>query len=131
MKHMTRTEVIMPTIAARAPSRRQKSAMISEPSKAPAVSPRRENAALSTNVTCRVRNAVNTSRAAQKTVEYLLKRKKYSSSRCFMICFTKSMVETDASDVMAELIDDIAADRIATIRKPFRMWGTSVIMKIG
>jgi hypothetical protein len=43
----------------------------------------------------------------------------------------KSIVETDASEVMAELMDDIAAARIATMRKPFRRCGTSVSMKIG
>jgi hypothetical protein len=31
----------------------------------------------------------------------------------------KSIVETEASDVMAELMDDIAAARMATMRKPF------------
>src|SRR5689334_24167692 len=114
------TEAIIPDIVAREPSRRQKSAMISAPRSAPAVSPRNENAAFKTNVTSRVSHAVNTSIAAQNTVEYLLKRRKYSSLRSFTICFTKSIVDTEASAVIAELIEDIAADRIATIRKPFR-----------
>ena len=41
------------------------------------------------------------------------------------------MVETEARDVSAELTDDIAADRMATIRNPFSRCGTSVIMKMG
>ena len=41
------------------------------------------------------------------------------------------MVETEAREVIAELIEDIAAERIATMRKPFKMCGTSVIMKMG
>ena len=118
-------------MVARAPRRFQNSAMISEPSNAPAVSPRSENAAFNTNVTSRVSHAVPTSTAAQNTVEILLNRRKYSSSRPFTICFTKSIVETDANDVIAELIDDIAADKIATIKNPFKMCGTSVIIKIG
>ena len=93
--------------------------------------PRREKAALRTKVTSRVSHAVPTSTAAQKTVEYLLKRRKYSSSRPFTIWRTKSIVETEASAVIAELIEDIAAERIATMRKPFRRCGTSVIMKMG
>src|SRR5438105_3245307 len=116
MKFIVTSDAIMPVIVARAPRRRQKRAMIRDPSNAPAVSPRSENAALSTNVTWRVSHAVKTNIPAQKTVEYLLKRRKYSSSRPFTICRTKSIVDTDASAVMAELIDDIAADRIATMR---------------
>src|SRR6186713_2171335 len=110
MKHITSTEAIIPAIVAREPRRLQKSATMSDPSSAPAVSPRSENAALRTKVTCRVRKAVSTSIAAQNTVEYLLKRRKYFSSRPFAICFTKSIVETEARDVIAELIDDIAAE---------------------
>jgi hypothetical protein len=75
MRFITTSEAIMPAMAARAPRRRQKSAMISEPSNAPAVSPRRENAAFNTKVTSRVSQAVNTSAPAQATVEYLLKRR--------------------------------------------------------
>src|SRR4051812_28620249 len=103
----------MPIIAARGPKRRQNRAMINEPSKAPAVRPRSENAALSTKVTSRVSHAVKTSTPAQNTVEYLLNRRKYSSLRPFSsgICFTKSIVDTEASAVIAELIEDIAADR--------------------
>src|SRR5688572_20040518 len=131
MRHITSTDAIIPAIVARAPSRLQKSATISEPSSAPAVNPRREKAASRTNFTWRVAKAVRTSIPAQNTVEYLLKRRKYSSSRRLAIGFTKSIVETEASDVMAELIDDIAAERIATMRKPFKMCGTSVTMKMG
>ena len=41
------------------------------------------------------------------------------------------MVETEASEVSAELTEDIAAERIATIKNPFNTCGASVIMKIG
>ena len=41
------------------------------------------------------------------------------------------MVETEAREVSAELTEDMAADRMATIRKPFSRCGTSVIMKMG
>src|SRR5882724_3521777 len=68
---------------------------------------------------------------AQTTVEILLKRRKKASVRCGSRCFTKSMVETDAREVRAELTEDIAAERMATIRNPFRMCGTSVIIKMG
>src|SRR5213592_1557083 len=68
---------------------------------------------------------------AQTTVESLLKRKKKASLRRGSRCFTKSIVDTEASDVRAELTEDMAAERIATIKKPFNRWGTSVIMKIG
>ena len=36
---------------------------------------------------------------------------------------TKSIVETEASEVRAELTEDIAADRMATMRKPFSRCG--------
>ena len=71
------------------------------------------------------------SAAAQATVEILLKRRKKDSLRCGRKCLTKSIVETEARDVRAELTEDIAAERMATIRKPFRICGTSVIMKMG
>jgi len=64
-------------------------------------------------------------------VETLLKRRKKLSLRAGMTCLTKSMVETDARAVRAELTEDIAAERMATIRKPFSRCGTSVIMKMG
>ena len=44
---------------------------------------------------------------------------------------TKSIVETEASAVSAELTEDMAADKIATIKNPLSKCGTSVIMKIG
>ena len=47
------------------------------------------------------------------------------------MCFRKSIVDTEAKDVRAELTEDIAAARIATIKKPFNRCGTSVIIKIG
>src|ERR1051325_6343103 len=71
------------------------------------------------------------SSAAQTTVEPLLNRRKNSSLRFRAKCFTKSIVETDASEVSAELTDDIAAERIATIRNPFSQCGTAVSMKMG
>src|SRR5512135_2515376 len=71
------------------------------------------------------------SAAAHPTVEYLLKRKKKPSLRFGSACFTKSIVETDASEVSAELTEDIAADKMATMRNPRRTCGTSVIMKMG
>jgi len=57
--------------------------------------------------------------AAQKTVEYLLKRRKKISLRPGRRCLTKSIVETEAREVRAELTEDMAAERIATIRNPF------------
>lgn len=41
------------------------------------------------------------------------------------------MVETEARAEMAELIDDIAAARMATMRKPRMMGGISVTIKMG
>src|SRR6185503_2381302 len=102
----------MPQIAAVAPRRFQNSATIRLPSKAPLVSPRSENAAFRTNGTWRVSQATPIRAAAQKTVELRLKRRKNSSSRPGRKRFTKSIVETEASAVSAELMLDIAAERI-------------------
>src|SRR5205814_2631895 len=95
-------------------------------------------AAFRTNSTFRLRYATTTRFAAQKTVDHLLKRRKNSSDRegarslrAPSRGFTKSIVETDASEVNAELTDDMAAERIATMRKPLSQCGTSVSMKIG
>src|SRR5215212_4851873 len=107
MRFITTSDAVIPTIVARGPIRRQNSAMINEPSNAPAVSPRSEKAALRTKRTSRETHATPTSTAAQKTVEYVLNFKKYSSSFPFTICLMKSIVETDARAVIAELIDDI------------------------
>ena len=41
------------------------------------------------------------------------------------------MVETEAKAARAELTDDIAAERMATIRNPFRIGGTAVRIKMG
>src|ERR1051325_2597132 len=109
----------------------QKIASVRPPRRAPRVKQRRETAALSTKATWRLRYAIKIKAIAQATVDILLKRKKNASLRCGSRCFTKSIVETEASDVRAELTEDIAAERMATIRKPFRMCGTSVIMKMG
>ena len=46
-------------------------------------------------------------------------------------CGSVAIVETDANEVRAELTEDIAAERTATIRKPRSSTGTSVIMKMG
>ena len=97
----------------------QNTASARPPSSAPLVRPRNEKAAFKTNSTWRLREATRIRAAAQATVETLLKRKKNDSLRCGNTCLTKSMVETDASEVRAELTEDMAADKIATIKKPF------------
>src|SRR6266571_7104830 len=110
----------------------QNSASANPPRRAPLVRPRSEKAAFKTNATSRLRYATAISAAPQITVEYLLKRKKKSSPRLLPARgLTKSIVETEASDVRAELTEDIAAERMATIRNPFSQWGTAVSMKIG
>jgi hypothetical protein len=53
----------------------QNTASSNPPSKAPPVSPRRENARFKTNAALRLKDATNTSATAQNTVEPLLKRK--------------------------------------------------------
>src|SRR5262249_48618148 len=63
--------------------------------------------------------------------EVLLKRRKKSSPRCRKTGLTKSIVDTEARDVSAELTEDIAAARMATIRNPRNQCGTSVSMKTG
>src|ERR1043165_1747341 len=91
------------------------------PSSAPAVRPRRAKAASRTDGLFRVRKATKISAAAQKIVEVLLKRRKNSSSRARLNrFFITSMVETEARAVSAELTLDIAAERMATMRKPLR-----------
>ena len=47
------------------------------------------------------------------------KRKKKVSLRPGRRCLTKSIVETEAREVRAELTEDMAAERMATIRNPF------------
>src|SRR5262249_4817666 len=103
----------------------------SPPASAPLVRPRSEKAALSTNSTLRLNEATRMRITAQNMVELLLKRRKKRSLRLGQRCFMKSIVETEANEVSAELTEDIAAARIATIRNPFRTCGTSVIIKIG
>src|SRR5687768_17608605 len=98
---------------------RQRSVSIKLPSSAPAVSPRNAKAALRTESFLRVRNATRINAPAQNTVESLLKRRKNASSRArFIKFFIMSIVDTDASAVIAELTLDIAAERIATIKNP-------------
>src|SRR5436190_22594233 len=118
------TAAIMPATAARGPTRRQNSASNKLPSSAPLVKPRTSIAAFRTNGTLRVSHATPISAAAQNTVEFRLKRKKNSSSLRGQSRFTKSIVETDDKAVKAELILDIAAESIATIRKPRNRCGT-------
>jgi hypothetical protein len=119
---ITASEMSIPTItgSARVFSLRHPTASIKPPTSAPLVRPRRENAAFRTNSTRRLQYAVTTSSMAQSTVEALLNRKKNASSRSRDSGFTKSIVDTEASEVSAELTEDIAADRIATIKNPFR-----------
>src|SRR5882724_1718665 len=115
---MLTTEATIPIIVGRAPQRRKNNAMIRLPRRAPLVKPRSENAALSTNSTWRESQATSTSTTAQPMVEALLKRRKNASLRPGDRGLRKSIVETDASAVMAELMEDMAAARIATMRKP-------------
>ncbi len=69
--------------------------------------------------------------AAQNTVEILLTRRKNASDFPGSAFLRKSIVETEASEVSAELTEDIAAASIATISSPFRTCGTAVNMKMG
>src|SRR3954469_12105262 len=111
---------------------RQRSVSVKLPRSAPAVRPRRAKAASRTEGLLRVRKATRMSAPAQKMVERLLKRRKNSSSRARLRrFFITSIVETEARAVIAELTLDIAAERIATMRKPFKTCGTAVTMKIG
>src|SRR5207245_11676227 len=95
------------------------------------VRPRKEKAALSTNSTWRLKYAMKINAPAHATVEILLNRRKKLSLFLDNICLIKSIVETDESEVSAELTDDIAAERTATIRNPRSTCGASVIIKIG
>src|SRR5205823_3836433 len=108
----------MPVTTGKARPFFQKIASAKPPSKAPLVRPRNENAAFNTKSTCRLKYAMNTSAMAQAIVEDLLNRRKKASSLRGSKCLTKSMVDTDEREVRAELTDDIAAERMATIRKP-------------
>src|SRR5216684_4817308 len=111
------SETSIPTTTGSARPFFQKSASPKPPRRAPLVSPRREKAAFNTKATSRLRYATAISAAPQITVEYLLKRKKKSSLRLWPARgLTKSIVETEASEVRAELTEDIAAERMATIR---------------
>src|SRR5262245_36591727 len=110
---------------------RQNTASAKPPTSAPLVRPRSENAVFKTNSTCRLKYATKTSTAAQATVEVLLNARKKDSVRPCNTGLTKSIVETEANEVRAELTEDIAAARIATMRKPLSRCGASVSMKIG
>jgi hypothetical protein len=61
----------------------------------------------------------------------LLNRRKKPSDFAGKSFLAKSIVETEASEVRAELTEDIAAARMATMSSPFKMCGTAVNMKIG
>ena len=125
------SEQSIPVITGAAAPCFQKSASNKPPSKAPLVNPRNLKAASSTNATSRLKYATKTNAPAQAIVEILLKRRKKASDRPGNIFLTKSIVETEASEVSAELTEDIAAARMATISKPFNRCGAPVSMKIG
>src|SRR5438874_4929845 len=131
MAVITAKEVIIPVITERARPRFQNTARIKPPRSAPLVNPRNENAAFNTKSTCRLRDAMKINAPAQTTVEILLNRRKKPSLFLGKRWVTKSIVETEERDVRAELTDDIAAERMATMRKPRSTCGTSVIMKMG
>src|SRR6186997_2106386 len=100
------SEATIPQMTEMALPRFQNTARNNPPSKAPLVSPRSLKAMSRTKVTSRLRYATKIKAAAQKMVEILLKLRKYASDFRGNIFFTKSMVETDASDVSAELTED-------------------------
>src|SRR5207302_1236726 len=128
---MTASETNIPVITGMARPFFQNTAIARPPSSAPLVRPRNENAAFNTNSTLRLKYAIKISATAHTTVESLLNRKKNASLLCGRACLTKSIVDTEASDVSAELTDDIAADKIATIKNPFSKCGTSVTINMG
>src|SRR6266540_3614125 len=102
------------------------------PSIAPLVRPVRANAAFKTNGISRLAYATTTNPSAHATVERLLNFRKYSSLRSTdRYPWITSIVETDASAESAELTDDMAADRMATIKRPFMIGGTAVRIKMG
>src|SRR5205823_640762 len=137
--HSTRLTKIMTASEARVPNRTGRARAFFQhktssklPSNEPPVRPRRENAALSTYSTSRLREATTINGVAHTTVDALQKFRKNPSLRPTRESgLTKSIVETDASDVSAELTDDMDADKMATMRKPFSTCGTAVIMNIG
>src|SRR5882672_4354037 len=131
MAVMIASDTSIPVTTGVARPGRQKIASARPPSSAPLVRPRSSNAAFRTKATCRLKEAIKIRAPAQTTVETLLKRKKNASLRRGNACLTKSMVDTEAKDVSAELTEDIAADKMATIKNPFKTWGTFVRMKIG
>src|SRR5216117_1517170 len=115
---MTAREKNMPVMTGALRLFLENTASVRPPSSAPLVSPRKEKAAFNTNSTCRLKYATKMSAPAHTTVEVLLNCRKKASLRRGIACLTKSIVETDASEVRAELTEDMSADRIATIRKP-------------
>ena len=128
---ITASEQSIPVTTGAAGPRFQKSAINRPPSKAPLVNPRSLKAASRTKATSRLKYATKINAPAQAMVEILLKRRKKDSDRSGNIFLTKSIVETEASEVSAELTEDIAAARMATMSKPFNRCGAPVSMKIG
>ena len=100
------------------------------PNNAPLVSPTRLNAALITEVISRLRNATTTSIPPQNTVAQRLTRSPAASSFCFP-AKPRSIVETEANALSAELTDDIAAAKMPTNSNPLMPTGASASMKIG
>src|SRR5262245_12922419 len=117
MAVITASEAIIPAITDIARPFFQKMARPNPPRSAPLVRPRREKAALNTKSTRRLRLATRINARAHNTVEILLNRRKNDSLRSGEMRWKKSIVETEPSEVSAELTDDIAAESIATMRK--------------
>ncbi|HTA31508.1 MAG TPA: hypothetical protein VK731_13535, partial [Candidatus Cybelea sp.] len=67
----------------------------------------------------RLAEATAMSTAPQSTVEILLNRRKKTSDFSGKSFLAKSIVETEASEVRAELTEDMAAARMATMSRPF------------
>src|SRR5580698_3263345 len=107
------------------------SASSNPPNSAPLVKPRNEKAVSTTFGRARLAEATTISTAPHSTVETLLKRRKKPSDLSGNSFLAKSIVETEASEVKAELTEDMAAARIATMSSPFKMCGTAVNMKMG
>src|SRR5580658_7215022 len=128
---ITASEHSMPRMTGVAAPRFHHTAKINPPSSAPLVRPRREKAVSTTKGRCRLAEATAMSTAPHATVEILLKRRKKSSDLPGSHFLAKSIVETEASEVRAELTEDMAAARIATMSRPFKTCGTPVNMKMG
>src|ERR1700734_197300 len=125
---ITMSEQTIPRITGMGERLFHEMARIKPPNRAPLVKPRSEKAVSSTNGRCRLKDATTISTTPHTTVETLLKRRKNSSDLPGSIFLAKSIVETDANEVMAELTEDIAAARMATMSRPFKICGAAVNM---